>query len=62
MKSQVAQESLWDMERIARVFTWLAGALMLFVLGMVFSSAIFADTLSPSTSSTTTTPSTTTTK
>ena len=59
MKSHETQESLWDMDRLARVFTWLAGALMLFMLGMVFMNAIYADTLTGSSTSASTTTTTT---
>lgn len=55
MKSHETAESFWDMDRLARVFTWLAGALMIFVLGMVFMNAIYADSMTSSSTTTSTT-------
>lgn len=48
-------DGLIDMDRLARVFTWLAGTLMIFLLGMIFMNVIDADALNQAAATTTTT-------
>ena len=59
MKPQTSPAGIFDMDRLARVFTWLIGALVIFVLGMVFMQAINADIINSSTTATTSTTTTT---
>ena len=39
-QSESGSISLIDMERLARIFTWLTAGLLVFMLGMIFMSAI----------------------
>ncbi len=57
MKSNThaATTSLFDMERLARIFTWLTVGLLVFMLGMIFMNVIDAATVSQTTGTTTTT-------
>ena len=44
MKSQTnwGTGSMFDMERLARIFTWLTAGLLIFMLGMIFMNIIDA--------------------
>ena len=52
MATKEKDPGLFDMDRLARVFTWFIGALVIFVLGMVFMQAINADTTTTTTTTT----------
>lgn len=43
MKKQIDDTGWVDMDRLARIFTWLVTTLVVFMLGMVFQTAVVSD-------------------